>query len=230
MTRCLVWVVARLCAGMILLLLLGCGKQSTPRSVEKPIPVTSPEAQKTPEPLPQLPKPTTADVESAMHRVFGDDLVWEHGTSRFIVGDFNGDGFEDVAVIAKAAAGKLDDINNELSNWTIQDADNFFVPPSGKRVVKAPGIAPAKVNEGEEVLAIIHGYGPKGWRNPEARQAYVVKHAAAPFRGTAPSLSQKAIRAMHLPVQSDVIKEVRNNQKGFLFWTGGNYAWHPDAS
>ena len=56
-----------------------------------------------------------------------------------------------------------------------------------------------------------------------------MKHAAATFEGIAPSISQKAIRAMHLPVETDVIKEVRNNRKGFVFWTGGVYAWHPSA-
>ena len=63
------------------------------------------------------------------------------------------------------------------------------------------------------------------WRS--ARQAYIVKHAAATLLGTAPSVSQKAIRAMHLPQETDIIKQVRNNKKGFLFWTGGVYAWHP---
>ena len=32
---------------------------------------------------------------------------------------------------------------------------------------------------------------------------------------------------MHLPAETEIIKEVRNNKKGFLFWTGGVYAWHP---
>jgi hypothetical protein len=39
-----------------------------------------------------------------------------------------------------------------------------------------------------------------------------------------PSISQKAIRAMHLPYETEVIRQVRNKRKGFLFWTGGVYA------
>jgi hypothetical protein len=164
-----------------------------------------------------------------MHRIFGDDLIMEQGTGQpFIVGDFNGDGFEDVAVIAHAAAGKLGDINSELANWIIQDADKFFVPPSGKRVVKTPNPGPAKLTEGEQILAFIHGHGPKGWRGPDAQQAYMVKHAAMTFQGTAPSISQKAIRLMRLPVETEIIQGQRQNKKGFLFWTGSAYAWHPD--
>ncbi len=230
MSRRMFGIAVCLGAAMILMELMGCGKQNAPNEarVEKPIPVATPQAEKTPEPLPKLPPPTMAEVESAMHRVFGDDLVWEHGTARwFMVGDFNGDGFEDVAVIASPAQGKLNDINSELANWTIQDADKFFVPPQGKRVVQAPNFSPAKVSEGEQILAIIHGYGPKGWRSSDARQAYLVKHASATFLGTAPSVKQKAIRAMHLPVQTEIIQGLRQNKKGFLFWTGGAYAWHP---
>lgn len=211
--------------------LCGCKASNSASSklVEKPIPLGTPAPARAPEAPVKMPPPTKADVENAVHRIFGDDLVLERGGAvAFIIGDFNGDNSEDVAVIARPAPGKVTDVNSELSNWTIQDADKYFMPALNQRVVKAPNIPPGKVSDGEEVLAIIHGYGPRGWRNPDARQAYLVKHAAATFVGTAPSVSQKAIRAMHLPVQTDIILQVRNNQRGFLFWTGGAYAWHPE--
>lgn len=219
---------SRLCGALILFGLLGC---SSAKNVEKPIPMASPEAQKLPEPQPNMspaPPPTQEEVTSALHRVFGDDLLVERAkTPSFIVGDFNGDTFQDLAVIVHPTPGKLQHINGELANWIIQDADSFFVPPPTQRVVSLPVIPEAKVTEGEQVLAIIHGHGPQGWRNPEARQGYLVKHAAATFVGIAPSINQKAIRAMHLPVETDIIREVRKNKKGFLFWTGSAYAWHP---
>lgn len=202
-------------------------------TLEKPI------ATVTPQPTPvvaapalsKLPPPTTAQVKEAFQRVFGESLVPEidnaSGVTTFIVGDFNGDQSEDLAVIARPAPGRLDDVNNELSNWILQDADKAFIPTPAKSVVVPPHQARPHVERGEELLAIIHGVGAQGWRSPEARQAYIVKHAAAVFEGTAPSISQKAIRAMHLPVETEIIKEVRNRKKGFLFWTGGVYAWHP---
>src|SRR5258708_14410361 len=219
MSRRMLWMVVCVGAAMILMGLLSCGKPSPP--MEKPIPLATPQAEKPPEPMPKLPPPTTAEVESAVQRIFGDDLVLEHGSGQsFIVGDFNGDSFEDVAVITRASPGKLEDINSGLANWTIQDADKFFVPPSGKRVVKTPNFGPAKISEGEQILAFIHGHGPKGWRNPDARQAFLVKHAPVTFLGTAPSISQKAIRVMRLPVETEIIQGVRQNKQGFLFWTG----------
>ncbi len=219
-------------AAAMLAALQGCTSNHA-QNVEKPIAAATPQPTPAGSPVasPKLPPPTKAQVEEAFHRVFGDDLVAQSdegsGQATFIVGDFNGDQSEDLAVIAWPVAGKLDDVNNELANWTIQDADKAFIAPPSKAVVVPPKQARPRVERGEQLLAIIHGVGPAGWRNPEARQAYIVKHGAATFEGTAPSISQKAIRAMRLPVETEIIKEVRNGKKGFLFWTGGVYAWHP---
>jgi len=211
--------------------LAGCkGHAKTQTRMEKPIdPAAAPSPQAAATPAPKLPPPTRAEIETAFHRVFGDDLIADGSGQSFIVGDFNGDQSEDLAVIARPAKAKLDDVNNELANWTIQDADNFFLPPKGeKKVVMPHETRRPKVERGEQILAIIHGFGPGGWRSSDARQAYIVKHAAASFQGIAPSISQKAIREMKLPVETEIIKEIRNNRKGFLFWTGGAYAWHPE--
>ncbi|HEY7405931.1 MAG TPA: hypothetical protein VIB39_20565 [Candidatus Angelobacter sp.] len=214
----------------VLCALAGCSSKNSNGQIEKaiavPTPQSSPVAGSTP--AAKLPPPTQAEVEAAFHRVFGDDLTIDaRNHQSFIVGDFNGDESEDLAIIARPAAGKLSDVNSELSNWIIQDADKAFIAAPGKTVVVPPHQERPRVESGEEVLAIIHGYGPQGWRNPDARQAYLVKHAAATLLGTAPSLSQKALRAMKLPYETDIINQVRNNKKGFLFWTGGVYAWHP---
>ena len=220
---------------VILCVLLGCKTKSSKdeMQVEKPIAVTTPQpvAQKTAEPAAKLPPPTMAEVEAAFHRVFGEALTAERSaTPVYLVGDFNGDESEDLAVIARPAPGKLDDVNNELANWTVQDADKAFLPPPGKSVVVLPKGASAKVENSEEIMAIIHGFGPQGWRNPDARQAYIVKHAPAALQGIASSASQSAIRAMHLPVKTDIIEGVRQKKQGFVFWTGGVYAWHPQGT
>lgn len=216
-------------AAAIIFVLQGCSSSNSGLRVEKPVPVASPTptpaAQATP--VPKLPPPTKAEVESAFHRIFGDDLAARiAGRETFIVGDFNGDQSEDIAILARPAPGKLDDVNNELANWIIQDADKAFIPPVGKTVVVPPKQTRPNIANGEEVLAIIHGFGPQGWRTPDARQAYLLKHAAGPFQGTASSASQKYIRDLKLNIDSDIIKELRNNKKGYIFWTGSAYAWH----
>jgi hypothetical protein len=209
----------------------GCSSKSAApqRRIEEPITVSTPAPAAGPvaTPYPKLAPPSSAEVREAMQRIFEGDLRFTTEPGNFIVGDFNGDGSEDLAVIARPAASKLQNINSELANWVVQDADHAFIAGPTQRVVRfakedRPTIAAAEV-----VLAIIHGFGARGWRNPEARQAYIVKHAAGIFEGTAPSISQKSIRAMHLPVETEIINSVRNNRKGFVFWTGGVYAWHP---
>jgi hypothetical protein len=220
-------------ASAIVIVLQGCSSSNSGLRVEKPIAVASPSptpaAQATP--LPKLPPPSKAEVEAAFHRVFGDDFIAPPVEPQaFLVGDFNGDQSEDIAILVRPAPGKLDDINSDLANWIILDADKAFIPPAGKTVVVPPKQAPAKVAKGEQVLAIIHGFGPKGWRNPDARQAYLIKHAAAPLQGTAPSASQKYIRDLKINLDAEIIKEVRDNKKGYIFWTGSVYAWHANSS
>src|SRR6202023_82288 len=180
-------ILVRLAAGAAALLALqGCNNSSSGGvPVEKPIAVASPQpspaSAASPAASPKLPPPTQAEVEAAFHRVFGDDLITAANTQSFIVGDFNGDQSEDLALIASPAAGKLDDVNNEFANWIIQGADKAFIPSSSKAVVVPPKQERPRVEPGEQVLAIIHGVGPTGWRNPEAPQAYLLKNAAASF-------------------------------------------------
>jgi hypothetical protein len=227
--RCRMFKVGAALGVVLMAVFAGC-KSGGPKNVEKPIavsaiPVKTSEVQPN---LPPPPPPTAEEVASAMQRVFGDDLIVERDTRpAFIAGDFNGDDSQDLAVIVRPAPGKLEEINGEFANWIIQDADSFFVPPSKKGVVALPPSMEAKITGGEEVLAIIHGHGPQGWRNSTARQAYLIKHAAATFLGKSPSISQKSIRMMNLPVRTEIIDEMRRNKKGFLFWTGSQYAWHP---
>src|SRR5262249_8281540 len=114
-----------LIACLALAALNGCNSNSSSgKPVEKPIAVATPQpASETPAPA-KLPPPTRAEVESAFKRVFGNELTIDAANSQwFIVGDFNGDGSEDLAITARPASGKLADVNSELSNWIVQDAD-----------------------------------------------------------------------------------------------------------
>lgn len=217
-------------ASFLIILITGCNAGAQP-VMEKAVPVAAAQPVAEATPFPQLPEPTTTQVEDAVHRVFGDVLVIDRSAQPdFIVGDFNGDGSEDLAVIARAAAGKTDAINNELANWIIRDTDKVFVPPANEHVVKVPDVTPQRVQTGERVLAVIHGFGPNGWRDPASRQAQILKHPPSVIRGKAASSSENAIRALRLTVQSEIIKGSRGEKSGYLFWTGSIYAWHTSGS
>ena len=71
----------------------------------------------------------------------------------------------------RAAEERAAEINDPLANWTVQDCDLSPATPQAK----AP--APPRVRSHELLLAVVHGYGRRGWRDPGARQAYLVKGA-----------------------------------------------------
>ena len=211
-------------------LLQGCTKKETPvvKQMEKPVdPATVKNVEPKRETPEKLPPATMQEVQAAVQRNFGDDVVI---SSRFqpvfLVGDFNGDEMEDLAVMVEPADAKLSDINSELANWIIQDADQYFIPAPNAHVVKSPEMHRPQIEKGETVLAVIHGYGARAWRDPKAHQTYLVKHAAAAFQGISKSFKEKYIRSLRLPVRSDIIKASRDSKRGFLFWTGSSYAWH----
>ena len=85
----------------------------------------------------------------------------------FIDGDFNGDGSRDLAVVIKPAPNKLADLNEEFPNWILKD------PFSSDQ----PRIPRLRVAADDTLLAVIHGYGPNGWRDSQATQTFLLKNA-----------------------------------------------------
>lgn len=174
-------------------------------------------------------KPASSkEVDATLHRIFGQTVVAIHAEHSFVTGDFNGDGSPDLAVIVLPAKSKLAMINGELANWTIQDADQFFTPVAGERVVFRQKQLRPSVEAGEPLLAVIHGFGNAGWRDPVSRQAYLLRHAAFGALRATPA-SGHIESATPSIKKSDVIYE-SSNRVGFLFWNGSQYAWNGKAN
>src|SRR6267154_1021163 len=95
----------------------GCRKDDSPAvtRVEQPVTTPAPPPQTDAAPVRMQPA-SAADVQAALKRVFSDD-VRTGGVTAFVIGDFNGDGSEDLAVVVHPSPGKLSVINDELSNW-----------------------------------------------------------------------------------------------------------------
>jgi hypothetical protein len=142
----------------------------------------------------------------------------------FAVGDFNGDGSEDLAVPVKPNENSLGEINSELANWLLEDPRNVVINNSSTS--RTPPAKPVHAEKGDPLLAIIHGVGPQGWRAPEAKQTYVLKNSAGSNMVVQSARDLRNAGQRHPPLKGDVIKETIGNSSGFIFWTGARYAWY----
>jgi len=169
-----------------------------------------------------LPSPPKArEVREAIRRVFADAVAADGG--RAVAGDFNGDGSEDLAVVARPGPGRLAPINHELANWTVQDAQAAPLDASGARRVT--------VRQADLLLAVIHGHGARGWRNPEARQSYLVRNAVgSQARPRVVEDGRGLARPGSPRLRGDVIVEGIPGRPGFVYWSGARYVWFPLAS
>jgi hypothetical protein len=195
----------------------GCAKPERPKEQE-PLPQPRAEATQLPQ-ISTLPQPKLNEVQEAVKRVFKDSALID--TSRnpnFIVGDFNGDASQDVAVVLKPAPTKLSEMNEEMPPWILKD------PFATSR----PGMSPLRVAENELLLAVIHGYGPNGWRNPQATQTYLLKNAVGSGVETHAKAEFVAANAgRKLPrLRGDLIAEVLRGTQGYLYYDEASYSWY----
>lgn len=217
-----------------------CAESKPHAASEQPI-VTAPPAAQTTSPTPilnptpdeavALPTPKPAEAQGAVARVYGNAVMVDTGSVPvLIVGDFNGDGSQDIAVVVKPAKGKLDELNSELANWILEDPRQVMQPnahANAQPLAKVP--EPLKVQPNELLMAIIHGYKQEGWRNSEAKQSYLLKNSVGQMMTAQPIRAlQNSGNRTKLPGQQngDIIREMLSGEEGFIYWNGAKYLWH----
>jgi hypothetical protein len=218
------------------IVLSGCAKPEEPivanveqQPAPEKLPQGVPEPLK-PEDLPSLPPPVLAEIEDAVKRVFDEAAVIDDkDNASFLISDFNGDVSPDLAVILKPVEGKLAEINREFPKWILRDPLAELLP---RPVVVSNNSLGAgqqtRIERNDSLLAIIHGHGPKGWRDPEATQTYLLKSVVG--KGMNAQTSREVIRARkgeEIPqLTGDVINQTLGGQAGFLYYTGWSYSWY----
>ena len=162
---------------------------------------------------------TSAQVNEAVRRVFKDAAIVdpEHNPN-FIIADFNGDGSKDLAVILKARPDQLEEMNQQYPPWILRDPF----------IVSQPGAPPLKITSNETLLAVIHGFGPQGWQDPQATQTYLLKNSVG--REITSKTKTEVVNAnLQKPaprLAGDSIAETLRGHSGYLFFNGAQYSWY----
>lgn len=196
----------------------GTACSSKPVAVEQP--PTPQAAAAAPTPLKvdvaRAAKPT--EVQDAIKRVFKDAaLLHPDHDPNFLVGDFNGDASQDLAVILKPAPDKVSEMNQELPPWLLRDPRSKPTPGQQLRIQKD-----------ETLLAVIHGFGANEWRDPDATQTFVLKNVVGDdlkVQSLKEFISANSGRKLPRP-QGDLIGETLNGSRGYLYYAVSTYSWY----
>ena len=201
--------------GTVLLLMWGCAKHETATT---PTPQSSPADQSTTK-VTQKSSPTLAEVNEAVARVFKNAATIDSKHEpNFFTGDFNGDDSQDLAVILKPEKEKLAEMNQEFPPWILKDP--LAVPNR-----PAPTL---RITDSDVLLAIIHGYGPNGWRDDQATQTYLLKNAVGlELKAYQKSDFANANQGKKLPrLSGDLIGENLSGKSVYLYFSGAQYSWY----
>jgi len=161
--------------------------------------------------------PKLADVEEAVKRVFRDVVVIDPDYKpNFLVGDFNGDTSEDLAVVLKPVPEKNAEMN-EQPTWLLRDP----------RVAYDPRV-PLHVVKDDVLLAVIHGYGANAWRDLQATQTFLLKNvdgAGMRVQGGKEFVAKNAGARAPRP-HGDLIGETLKGNEGYLYYNAATYLWY----
>lgn len=191
---------------------LACSLERTPSGPREAEPTLELAPQPEPARFPPVPAPRPGDARACLTRIFAGAVVADPSHERwYLDGDFNGDGSVDLAVAVRPIDARLGDLNEPLASWIVEDP-------------RQPRSATTALAASDTLLAIVHGYGPDGWRNPDARQTYVLKNTGGSRLRVVPT-SEAVAPVARLERVGHVIRETLDRSSGMLYWNGARYAW-----
>src|SRR5262249_42368742 len=159
-----------------------------------------PVASKTSEPVHTPgPRPSEGELRGAIVRNYENVVTIDNSLpTPFLIGDFNGDKSEDIAIVVKPAGAKLSELNSEYVNWILEDPRQTSRP---------------KIKRDDLLLAVIHGVDREGWRNQMARQTYLLTNAVGNEFATQQG---RELNKMLPRLRGDVIREKLDGTAGII--------------
>jgi len=209
-----------------LILLAAFGGSRVEKRREAPVAVPQDSTEVPPTKL-NSPAPTNAEITQAVARIFGNVVSVPQRRTDFLSADLNGDGSDDLAVVVDLHPQGKRSAADQFANWSLQDVRSVELPPAHTAVYTYSPNAPRPEIRARQVLAVVHGYGPKGWRDAEAKQAYLLVHAAGDHLSVA-RISELERQGTPIPRMSAnpswAIVESIGNREVTIYWTGAQYA------
>ncbi len=164
-------------------------------------------------------KPPTPEVlrqvKDVVHRQFGQGFsLAEDSPTPVLLGDFDGDGVEDMAAVV--AAKKPPKMLSSAGYQMIDPYDEFF----GYGNPRMTNHFSAGDQERVRYLLIVHGAGAEAWRAKTPKSKFVVINLPLDKMGIVPlTWKKKHVNAIELDETSVM--------SSLLFWDGKRYRWEP---
>lgn len=165
--------------------------------------------------------PTASPVGNEfIHSQFGDSCALEPGF-RTMTADLNGDGIEDLVIVARCKNPLID--QDEKNYRVIDPLDSFY--GYGNPAITT-GFAPDDPKQRGVSLLIVHGEGADAWRSSTPKAKFVIIN-----------LSPKTLTVKKMRIKRRVtglaiyVEEERGDQMtSAIFWDGKKYRYVPLGS
>jgi hypothetical protein len=165
----------------------------------------------------QQPAPPDNDY---VHQQFGDacslDPQWKPMT-----GDLNGDGVEDLVLVARCT-NPLND--QDEKNFRVIDPMNSFYGYGNPKITSGFGQTDPRL-KGISLL-IVHGTGTDAWRTSQAQSKFIVINIAV----KSASLKRMKLRKKKSVTAIYVEETTGDASTGAIFWDGRKYKYEPMGS
>jgi len=135
--------------------------------------------------------------------------------------DLNGDGIEDIVIVARCKNPLMDQGQN---NYKVIDPLDSYYGYGDPKITT--GLAPDDPKVRGIALLIIHGSGPDGWRSPTPQAKFVIINIAVK------TISVKKMKVTKKKTTTAIYIEEAGEDKmtSAIFWDGHKYRYEPLGS
>jgi hypothetical protein len=162
-------------------------------------------------------QPSSAPDNDFVQKEFGKSCTLESKWAP-VTGDLNGDGIEDVVIVARCKNPLLDEGEN---NYRVIDPYNSFYGYGNPAVTTQMGPDDPRIKG--IVLLVIHGSGAEGWRATTPKTKFVIINLAVK------RISIKKMRVKKRKTATAIyVEEAGADQMtSAIFWDGKKYRYEP---